>query len=284
MIEGIGPAFVGFDWRRGDHVPDFDLARGRSPGAFVDDRCALLAQTTLGVLARIDQIDEFQHFPCGTERDAERNSLELSSRGLGLALGVAPLLGKALRPSALEGVDRLFLVAHGEERADTAARSFAGKEFARQRPDDVPLQGCGVLRLVDENVVDALIELVMDPCASTGSRQQCIGGRDQVVEVEKALPTLQSLEGRDVAPRQMKGREIVSERVEGRQLLKRRGDLRLGFLDPVLDVGDDGLHRLRANILERLDLSRGTQERIRNDTCLLRGRTMNCPEHILCKS
>ena len=43
------------------------------------------------------------------------------------------------------------------------ARAGAGEEFRRQRADDLPLLRAGVLRLVDQHVVDAAIELVVHP-------------------------------------------------------------------------------------------------------------------------
>src|SRR5262249_45346263 len=64
---------------------------------------------------------------------------------------------------ALEREDRLLLVADRENRAPDEARAGAREKFAREPPDDLPLLRAGVLRFIDQHVVDALIELVVDP-------------------------------------------------------------------------------------------------------------------------
>ena len=45
----------------------------------------------------------------------------------------------------------------------TLARAGAGEEFGDQAPDDLPLLRAGVLRLVDQHVIDAEVELVVHP-------------------------------------------------------------------------------------------------------------------------
>src|SRR5262245_2857262 len=67
------------------------------------------------------------------------------------------------RGRALEREDRLLLVADGENRALDEARASAREKFAREPPDDVPLLRARVLRFVDQQMVDALIELVLHP-------------------------------------------------------------------------------------------------------------------------
>src|SRR5690606_17223252 len=94
---------------------------------------------------------------------------------------------------ALEGIDRLLLVADGEDGADRRARRGAGEEFSGQRADDLPLPRAGVLRLVDEDVVDPLVELVVDPGADVAAGQKRGGTFDQVVEIKQAAPALEIL-------------------------------------------------------------------------------------------
>ena len=50
-----------------------------------------------------------------------------------------------------------------------------------------------VLRLVDENVVDALVELVMHPGADIAPRQEPGCADDQILEIELRAPFLQLL-------------------------------------------------------------------------------------------
>ena len=109
------------------------------------------------------------------------------------ALDAAPFLLEALGPGALEGIDRLLLVAHGKERAQSIACSFAGKEIVRECADDAPLAGARVLRLVDQDVIDALVQLVVHPGAGAVALQQIGGAADEIVEIETAAVALQPL-------------------------------------------------------------------------------------------
>jgi len=63
----------------------------------------------------------------------------------------------------LEREDRLLLVADREDGALKVARAPASGEFGHQPAHDIPLLVARVLRLVDQHVVDAEIELVMHP-------------------------------------------------------------------------------------------------------------------------
>ena len=75
------------------------------------------------------------------------------------------------RCGALERKDRLLLVADREHRAHHAvARAGAGGEFGDDVRDDVPLPRAGVLRLVDQHMVDAAVELVMHPAGGDAVR------------------------------------------------------------------------------------------------------------------
>jgi hypothetical protein len=50
-------------------------------------------------------------------------------------------------------------------------RSFAGEELLGQATHDAPLARTGVLRLVDQDVIDALVELVLHPLRGVRARQ-----------------------------------------------------------------------------------------------------------------
>ena len=90
------------------------------------------------------------------------------------------------RRRALKGEDRLLLVAdreHGAHHAVTRART--GGEFRDEMRDDVPLPGAGILRLVDQHMIDAAVELVVHPGRrAAGQQGQCLV--DQIVIVEQA--------------------------------------------------------------------------------------------------
>ena len=107
--------------------------------------------------------------------------------------GLARLLRELLGACALEGIDRLLLVTHGEERADPGPGAETRKEVLAQRPDDIPLYRARILCFVDEDMVDALVELVVHPGADIVPRQKPRGPHDQILEIELRAPLLQFL-------------------------------------------------------------------------------------------
>ena len=68
-------------------------------------------------------------------------------------------------------------------RCALLALARAGEKLLDQPLDDLPLRGIGVLRLVDQHMVDLAIELVAHPVAHSRLRQQPAGPIDQIVEV-----------------------------------------------------------------------------------------------------
>ena len=96
------------------------------------------------------------------------------------------------RRRAQEREDRLLLVAHGEDRPVDGPGAGAGKKLGRQKSDDFPLLRAGILRLVDQYVIDALIELVVHPGRAI-LPQQCACLVDQIVVVEKPALVLRPL-------------------------------------------------------------------------------------------
>ena len=107
--------------------------------------------------------------------DRSRNSRARDSSSVAQLLGAlrgAQLahLVELVRVGALEAVDRLLEVADHEQGADAAARPSldAAEIFFDQLLDDLPLRGIGVLRLVDQHMVDCAVELVADPVAHSG--------------------------------------------------------------------------------------------------------------------
>ena len=64
---------------------------------------------------------------------------------------------------ALERIDRLLAVADREHRARAVARARAGEELLGQRMGDAPLLRGGVLHLVQQQMVQAAVQLVQHP-------------------------------------------------------------------------------------------------------------------------
>ena len=99
--------------------------------------------------------------------------------------------GKVFRAGALKTKDRLFVITDDEQRAQLVAmRALPGKEIAGQGIDDLPLRRVGVLRLVNQDMVDPSIELVTDPFGQVAARQQGSGLADLVVEIDEPGPRL----------------------------------------------------------------------------------------------
>ena len=83
----------------------------------------------------------------------------------------------------------MLLVADRENRARAGPRTGAGGEFRHQPLHDLPLLGAGVLRLVDQEMIDAEIELEMDP-GGIGVAQQIERLVDQVIVIDQPAALL----------------------------------------------------------------------------------------------
>ena len=132
---------------------------------------------------RIQQLAILEHLPDILQRRA-------------VAFGLGPEMG---RVGALEGIDRLLLVADDEDRAQHVARALPGEELGGQRVDHLPLLGAGVLRLVDQHVVDPAVELVAHPFGRPAARQHQAGAADHVVVIQQPQRLLARLVGGDEA-------------------------------------------------------------------------------------
>ena len=93
------------------------------------------------------------------------------------------------RVRTLEGIDRLFAVAHGEHRPGFRPTSLAGEELGRQCTRDGPLLARRVLHLVQQEVVEPAIQLEHHP-GGTRIDQERPGPGDQVVVVQQARALL----------------------------------------------------------------------------------------------
>ena len=71
-------------------------------------------------------------------------------------LETAPHRVEFFRRGALEGEDRLLLVADREE----AARARRLREFIGDDLQNLPLRRACILRLVEQNVIDPLVEFI----------------------------------------------------------------------------------------------------------------------------
>ena len=83
------------------------------------------------------------------------------------------------------------------------ARAGAGEELGRDRLDHPPLRRAGVLRLVDQDVVEPPSSRQSTQAATSGRCQQVARPVDQVVEVEQPrLPALRAAQAVEPVPRE----------------------------------------------------------------------------------
>ena len=137
-----------------------------------------------------DAVDRLQQRRHRAERQRQRN---VAPRQLGAAGVLGERLadvGEHVRRRALEAVDRLLLVADRKQRARHLARAGAGEELLGQRAHHLPLHRAGILRLVDQDVVEAAVELVEHPFDRRRRAEQVRRPHDQVVEIERRAPRL----------------------------------------------------------------------------------------------
>ncbi len=137
-------------------------------------------------------------------------------------------------------------------------RARAAGEFVGQAADHPPLPGAGILRLIDQDMVDAAVQPPQHPLRHAGFLQQFGGAADQVVEIQPALRRL----GR-VHPR----RKGMPEPVQ-RQRAFRRGQgqrLRAGQLHPLhqgVQIVHEGGAGAGAQILGRQGTDLGTERHL----------------------
>ncbi len=120
-----------------------------------------------------------------------------------------PHRDKLARIGALKAVDRLLGIADREDRADALAPALAGEELLGQCRDDLPLLRIGVLRLVDQDVVEPAIELEQNPRGNPRPLQQFERLQHQIVEIEQAVqafPVGIAAQHRITEPNQCQGR------------------------------------------------------------------------------
>src|ERR1019366_4502755 len=116
-------------------------------------------------------------------RKSERNTGERLSAGQepGLEFSTHPV--KHFWRGALEGKDRLLLVADREESARTVALPAPGSEIAGELFENFPLGFARILCLVDQHMVDSRIQFIMHP-SRRGALEQGQGLVDEIVEIE----------------------------------------------------------------------------------------------------
>ena len=162
------------------------------PARWATCRIGVAEEVTPGVRARSAKTPSTAASSGSTARNDKFSGTRRSSRPASEALLRERIAhaGEHGGRRTLEAVDRLLLVADGEQRAHLLARAAAGEELLGQRADHVPLHRARVLRLVDQDVVEAAVELVEHPLHRLGGGEKAGGLADQVLEVERGAARL----------------------------------------------------------------------------------------------
>ena len=179
---------------RHDERPHFHAARLTRPLRMVAHGAPAEHHARLRASPGEHRVHRRQHGFRRAEGDVERHILPLPG-------GAANLRRKPVARGvehggvgALKAIDRLFGIADRENGAQgVVARAFAGKEFHRQRARHVPLFGAGVLRFVDENMVESAVELEEHPFGAPRPRHEIARGKDQIVVIDPAARALARL-------------------------------------------------------------------------------------------
>ena len=156
-------------------LPNFDHAGRRIRQGDMRRKAAAIRTDACGDVLEYD-VHGAEHTVARTERVLEFSRNEAQSGVVMRPLEITPHIGKLPGRGVLERVDRLLFVADRKNRPPARTRSGAGGEFGGEPGYDLPLLLAGVLRLVDEQMVDAEVELVVHP-----------GGADVAQEIERLV-------------------------------------------------------------------------------------------------
>src|SRR3984885_2204905 len=140
-------------------------------------------------------VDRVENFLCRPKRGGQR---DFGEQPLGIAMTLferALHFREHLGRRALEGEDGLLLVADCEDGSVLGSRARAGKKLGAQRRKDAPLRTRGVLRFIEQQVIEPIVELVQHPRGAR-TRHQRQRTRDLVIEIERAALGLHPRESR----------------------------------------------------------------------------------------
>ena len=189
---------IGF--KRFDQIPHFDRANVTTAVRFM---MPVTLQFTIetapgwGSWAE-DAVHGLENLRRRAEGDGQIDRAELAASFTNAVLVTVMNSFENIGVGTLERIDRLLAIADHKHRARFwSMAAFAGKEFIRQCTDDFPLWRAGVLRLVNQQVLDAAVELVENPGGVGALLQQLAGLDDEIVEVITSLAALHHFVLRD---------------------------------------------------------------------------------------
>ena len=194
VIDRLRPVFRLLDDGRTERWPDLDMAGRAGADRQMLDRLRIAGETVAVGFRRKHQIDRRQDVIGRAERARQLDVFELPFGAVHAFLKLATAATEGFRLGSLERIDRLLFVAHRKHgTADTVTRAKSGEELRGQGLHHRPLVGTGILGFIEQNVIDPLVQLVLNPRAGVLARQQSNGAGDQIVEIEETARALEPL-------------------------------------------------------------------------------------------
>ncbi len=232
-------AFLAIATLAADHAPERDLTGALLPNVRFGRRGE--PQPFMAHYAN-SLVDEFEDRPGRAEALAQVEVLQgppcpaaalFGQVGGGIAHHVVDPrlgLGEVFRAGALEPEDRLLVIADYEQRAQlVVACALAGEELVSQRADDLPLRRVGILRLVNQDVIELPVQLVADPFGEVVAGQELRRLANLVIEIDEPSPRLGRFPGqRELAPDFQRRNQEIDQLQQGAALLHRHGAIEHG--------------------------------------------------------
>ncbi len=122
------------------------------------------------------------------ERKEEGQAHELNTCPLRITRFWVCALSSAKRSGRAPGMSR-SIAFHRRPRRWFACRprTLTRERILRQRLDNAPLDGARILCFINEDVVDPLVQLVVNPCANAFTCQKLSCAGNQIFEIKQAL-------------------------------------------------------------------------------------------------
>ena len=143
--------------------PDLDEPRMPGTGRNVANLAAFEGYAVMRCLMPENHVDRMQYRLGRPKRDIEGHDPPILSGGSDALFEIPPHRHESARVGALKTVDRLLCVPDGKNRAVVTAGTVAGEELPGECRGDFPLLRVGVLRFVDQDVIETAIQLEENP-------------------------------------------------------------------------------------------------------------------------
>ena len=140
-------------------------------------------------------VDQLQNGPCRTEGHVEPDLAPWRAQHVGARCKVDTVASHHRRVRPLKGIDRLLEITDDEQGTRPGLIVIGIRpgleELVTQPPQKLPLRGTGVLRLVEEHMANAVIELPSNPLGGIAVGEHVVCQPDQIVVIEQPALGLQ---------------------------------------------------------------------------------------------